>query len=259
MKDVTKEDIIDDIENAIYNAERERSKLAAKERLMSMKSLSSKNIKHLLSNLASEDYIDSFLDLGCFRGITLISTLLDNDITGYGVDHFKYNPYESPIYDQDGWDNVKAAVNDNVKIFELSDRVKIINADATDLNMADIDDPINLIYMDITVDSIKDTLLNLIVTNGLDKYVILINPNLRDGESAQEIDRVIAYEDNVRLLKTWTLQSRTLEDTNTWWNGVSIWLLKNTTTNAGMSKEDRIKEINKKTQERKNDDKKVSD
>ena len=86
-------DLTNFIDKAIYNAERLDSNINI-ERLIKIRGFNSERVRHLLNNLCKlQDTV--YLDIGCYRGLSIVSALWGNKATGYAVDTFTHNYLEA--------------------------------------------------------------------------------------------------------------------------------------------------------------------
>lgn len=77
------------IKEAIEKAERGESKLT-KAYIKKLDGLSSPKVWHLLNNLCSGS--DSYLEVGCFKGSTLLAALYKNPVYAVAIDNFIMSP-----------------------------------------------------------------------------------------------------------------------------------------------------------------------
>lgn len=261
------------IEEAIHNSERNISKIYTERITKYLPNFGSIRIKHLMNNLGSlNDLV--LLDVGAHRGVITISTLFDNKGKAYAIDNFKFSPVEDKVisyeididsegkiiskrivdekysnYNDSGWDQIKVSFKENMKSFGIHERVKLIALDA-DAKGIEIKDKINLCYFDINT-KVYDSFIN--ISRFLDTESILVVPNYRVQEIMNDIELALHDIEDINIEYANIINSRSMEDTNGWWNGVKIWVLskkedKKAKTKAMPTKEE-IAAINKKTKE----------
>jgi hypothetical protein len=103
---------------ALNNADNERGKPTDRERNLIF-GLSTIRQRCLLNNLCDKENIN-FLEVGVYKGATLISALLDNTkVKAVGVEHYLYDDRESPKWAPEGfiWDNMKSQLESNLHIY----------------------------------------------------------------------------------------------------------------------------------------------
>ena len=97
-------------------------------------------MKCLLNNLCSKD-ATRYLELGTYRGSTLISALYGNlKSHAVGVDDFSYDFREPKKIapDDNGWSNVKSGLYDILKKYELIDDIPSKNLKIIESKFEDI-------------------------------------------------------------------------------------------------------------------------
>jgi SAM-dependent methyltransferase len=77
------------IKNAISQAEQHKSKLTD-EYISKLDGLSSPKVWHLLNNLCAG--ANSYLEVGCFKGSTLLAALYNNPVYAVAIDNFIMSP-----------------------------------------------------------------------------------------------------------------------------------------------------------------------
>ena len=105
-------------EEALKLADNERGKPTDRERNRIF-GLSTPRNRILINNLCSKENIN-FLEIGVYKGATLISALIDNPtVKAVAVEHFLYDDRESPKQAPEGyiWDNMKSQLYDNINIY----------------------------------------------------------------------------------------------------------------------------------------------
>jgi len=78
-----------DIKQCIADAENHKSKLT-EEYISKLDGLSSPKVWHLLNNLCAGS--DSYLEVGCFKGSTLLAALYNNPVYAFAIDNFMMEP-----------------------------------------------------------------------------------------------------------------------------------------------------------------------
>lgn len=218
-------------DNAYQDAQKNKSKIENDWRVMDQYSISSKKFKLLLNNLCTlEDA--SYLELGCFRGGTLIAALYTNTVTSaYAVDNFKYDPRafytnkqgERSNYNPDGWENVKMTLIDNLEKLSLDKSVKLFADDWDKIPATFIKTKVNIIHVDIPGNI--DTMLNLYCNKFTDTSVVVVS-NFNDPEIREQFNKFI----NTNVAKfeirhSITKFSSSNADSDGWWNGLGMFVI----------------------------------
>jgi len=213
--------------NSYENAQRNQSKITNDWRVMEQYSVSSKKFKNLLSNLCSLDNC-SYLELGCFRGGTLIAALSQNKLLGaYAVDNFTYNPlgqYRDPetgkisSYNPEGWPNVRMNLIETLERLNLDKAVKLWMGDWNKMSPTFIKHKINIVHLDINKD--VDQILNYYDNKFDDSYVLVVG-SYNESEVREGVDKFISdkkYQIKHKIIN----YSASNADTDGWWNGLGI-------------------------------------
>lgn len=77
------------IKQCIENAEAQKSKLTEKY-ISTLDGLSSPKVWHLLNNLCAGS--NSYLEVGCYKGSTLLAALYKNPVYAFAIDNFSMSP-----------------------------------------------------------------------------------------------------------------------------------------------------------------------
>lgn len=81
--------MIVDIKQCIIDAEANRSKLT-EEYISKLEGLSSPKVWHLLNNLCAN--VNSYMEVGCFKGSTMLAALYENPVYAFAIDNFMMEP-----------------------------------------------------------------------------------------------------------------------------------------------------------------------
>lgn len=213
----------DFISRCIYDADRTISKIRLQKISKDLFGFSSERVRHLLNNLCKLKGT-TYLELGVYRGSTMVAAVWENEIKAYGVENFKHNPYESTVYNEEGWFNIEQALHHNLDIFQLKDKVTILKTDIEDLDIKDIKTPVNVCYYDAGIKVGLSTFTINKIIDTFDQYCILICSNLLDNEVPTGISKALE-ENNAIIHHEVTLKSRGKGDDTSWWCGLRIWLV----------------------------------
>jgi hypothetical protein len=111
---------------SLQQADNERSKIGERER--DIYGLSSLRLKCLLNNLCAVENIN-YLEIGVYKGSTLLSALLGNTKTkAVGVDNFRYDDREPKKWAGENqiWENVKSHLYSNLERYSDPDSGVIV-------------------------------------------------------------------------------------------------------------------------------------
>ena len=106
------------VKASLEMADNERSKLTERER--EMHGLSSIRLRCLINNLCAAEKCN-YLEVGAYKGATLIAAARGNDVKVVGVDNFKYDDREPNKWSPEGfiWDNMKSQLEANIDKYRL--------------------------------------------------------------------------------------------------------------------------------------------
>ena len=112
------------VKAALEQADNERSKISERER--EIFGLSSTRLKCLINNLCAAEKMN-YLEIGVYKGSTIIPAVMGNDVIAVGVDNFKYDEREPQRWAPEGfiWDNMKSQMEANIKRYDLHPETKI--------------------------------------------------------------------------------------------------------------------------------------
>lgn len=106
------------VKASLEMADNERSKLTERER--ELHGLSSIRLRCLINNLCAAEKCN-YLEVGAYKGATLIAAARGNDVKVVGVDNFKYDDREPNKWSPEGyiWDNMKSQLEANIDRYRL--------------------------------------------------------------------------------------------------------------------------------------------
>ena len=207
--------------NAVYKADNKTSKAKPKRINTEIKGFSSTRIRHLLNNLCSLENCN-YLDVGSYRGSTVISAVWDNDATGYAVDTFNFDMLssETTFHPQ-----VKKALEDLLTVFNIQNKVNIIVKDIAKINKKDLNEQLmDVVYYDSSLNAkdIQSAVKNILPNTKI--YSILVFANTQNSEALAVFEKAI-IANLATIHYSLELKSRVIGDSNTWWNGVKIFVV----------------------------------
>ena len=225
MKTITQV-LKDKIAGSFHQAELDKSNLREFDR--DLYGASGRKIKHTINNICAIKDNLTYLELGAYRGSTLIAANFRNNITSYVVDDFTIDPKEADPYKEQGWNNPRQALNDLLDRYRNSDKltnmINIIESEATKVNLKLIPRKIDIIHYDLEIHhaNLESTLRYYLPV--FDKYTILLVSNW----NSQSVRAAYVRFKNtpgidVELLNE-KLSSNTGDSMN-WFNGFSVSLI----------------------------------
>jgi hypothetical protein len=134
-------------------ADNERSKITERER--EMHGLSSVRLKCFINNLCAAEGV-KYLEIGTYKGATLIAAMRGNNIKATGVDNFRYDDREPNKWAPEGyiWDNMKSQLEANLNTYRLQpdvvngDNILIIEGDFREAELTK--NNYNVCFFDVT-------------------------------------------------------------------------------------------------------------
>lgn len=125
---------------ALELADNGLSKISERER--EIFGLSSTRLRSLINNLCSKENT-SYLELGVYKGATIISALYGNPtLKAVGVDNYKYDEREPKKLAAEGtiWENIKSHLHSNIARYNDPDmEVNVTNLTIVENNFQDVD------------------------------------------------------------------------------------------------------------------------
>lgn len=226
------EQLIELCNTAYQEAQKNKAAIANDWRIMDQYSVSSKRFKLLLNNLCSLENC-SYLELGCFRGGTLMAALYQNKpVSAYAIDNFTYDPrafYVNPEtgeksnYNPDTWVNVRMSLIDNLERLGLDKSVKLFAGDWLKTPGSFIKNKVNIIHVDIDKD--VDKILNFFCPKFDDTAVIVIG-NYNETHVREKFHEFIQTNSLKFEIKHSVVNfSHSNADSEGWWNGLGMYVI----------------------------------
>ena len=189
--------------------------------------LSSDTVRHFLNNICSHEDV-KYLEVGVYNGSTFCAAIQGNDITAYAADHWQDKNIK-PVRDDIEWTGQEGSIDifiDNVKSnWTDNSNVAILNGDIRTATRENLDQKVNTIFYDADHDgAVQKSCLNHILKYTEDEFILIIDDaNFKYVvESAKEF----VSENKLEILYERIILTDELEDSNSWWNGVVIFVLK---------------------------------
>ena len=189
--------------------------------------LSSDTVRHFLNNICSYDDT-KYLEVGVYNGSTFCAAIQGNDITAYAADHWEDKNIR-PVRDDIEWSGEEGSIEtfiNNVKTtWTDNSNIAILNGDIRVATEENLDKKVNTIFYNADHDgSVQKSCLNHILNYTEDEFILIVDDaNFKDVvESAKEF----ASENKLDILYERIILTDELEDSNSWWNGIVIFVLK---------------------------------
>lgn len=193
--------------------------------------LSSLRLRSLLNNLCHKDDIN-YLELGVYKGATLISALYGNPKTkGVGVENYKYDEREPKKVAAQGtiWENIKSHLHDNISRYQDPDMaVNIGNLTIIESDFQTVDlsahPKFDICFFDINPASVAeyDAFFENIVPN-LKTESVLIFTNYSNDRNAKELDAAfVKHADKLDIVWKRRRISSGLSDATQYYSGILI-------------------------------------
>jgi hypothetical protein len=200
--------LIDVVKNSISDADREKSQLD--EAVLKIDGMSSDKVRHLLNNLCRHMDDTRYLEVGTWKGSTLISASYKNEGTFIGVDNFQY--FGGP----------KEAFYKNRELFSEHSQVSFFEESCWDLDLNNIP-KINVYLYDGKHSQIEqyraythfDSILE-------DHFITIVDdwnvPHVRTGtfDAFRDLGYKVEYQ--------WERLTEKVGDKQDYWNGMTVFV-----------------------------------
>lgn len=188
--------------------------------------LSSVRGRNLLHNICKSVKNPVLVEVGSYRGATLIAACYNKKIKAFSIDNYTFNALEPTQYNKDGWNNIRIGLRDNLKAFKYDKLVTVIEGNSAVLDFSQFikKDKVNIIHYDgDTSEAVFiDTIGNL--QKHFDREVVLVVSYLNTLKNVKYHlnnilkDYIISFSDEYF--------SPTNADGRGWWAGMGIYYLK---------------------------------
>lgn len=210
------------IETAIHKAGLLQSELKNQQtrNVLDLFGLNSPYVQCLLYNLCDTLPSVDALELGVFRGKTLVAIALHPNVKRVdAIDNFSYNYGEENK--PEGHENVQITLNDNIKQYGVQNKVHIHKTDFNSIDAKTLGKSINLVHLDAVLPpKLYSNALELIKP-ALDTEVLWVLSNYRDLSVKLALDPFIVRS-NLKVMYEKELTSTFSTDDRGWWNGVKV-------------------------------------
>lgn len=192
--------------------------------------LTSDKVRHFLNNLCS--YEDTkYLEIGVFNGSTFCAAIQGNDITAYAADHWRDVDIQ-PIREDIPWKEEEGSIEtfiENVKsVWTDNSNIAILNGDIREATGENLDQKVNTIFYDADheLDTQKSCLQHILPYTEDEFILVVDDANLEDVHSST---LEFVKENNLEILYERSILTDEIEDVNSWWNGINIFVIKKCT------------------------------
>tara|TARA_Y100001972_G_scaffold33015_1_gene40917 strand:- start:7227 stop:8012 length:786 start_codon:yes stop_codon:yes gene_type:complete len=215
---------------ALKNADNERGKPTDRERNRIF-GLSTIRQRVLLSNLCSSKNIN-FLEIGVYKGSTLISAMFDNPtVKAVGVEHYLYDDRESPKWAPKGfiWDNMKSQLEASLNIYRNEkDRLDVNNLTIIEKPFEEVDwskqPKFDVVHFDVAPlsEKVYDDFFSLVVPSLATESVVVFTQQ-SNYEYAELLNKaLLKYADKVEERFKEYRVSTSMSDSFKYFSGIAM-------------------------------------
>jgi hypothetical protein len=225
MKTVTQV-LKDKIKESFHLAELDRSNLREFDR--DLYGASGRKIKHCINNICGLKDNLTYLELGVYRGSTLIAANFRNSITTYAVDDYTIDQKEANPYKETGWTNPRQAVVELIDRYKNSEKlqniINLIDSEASKVNLKSIPRKVDVVHYDLEEHhaNLESVLRHYIPI--FDKHFILMVSNWNSQGVRTAYSR-FAKSPGIDVELLAEKVSFTTGDSLNWYNGFSVSLV----------------------------------
>jgi hypothetical protein len=163
-----------------------------------------------------------------FNGSTFCAAIQGNDITAYAADHWRDVDIK-PIREDIPWDDEEGSIEtfiENVKsVWTDNSNIAILNGDIREATEENLDKKVNTIFYDADHElNVQRSCLNHILQYTENEFILVVDDANLDGVLTSTKDFI--EENKITVLYERSILTGEIEDTNSWWNGINIFVLK---------------------------------
>lgn len=222
------------IKAALEQSDNERAKIGERER--ELFGLSSVRLKCLLNNLCAVSANINYLELGVYKGSTLISALTGNNKTkAIGVDNFRYDDREPKKWAPENsiWENVKSQLESNINRYKdpdsgvNTDNITIIEGDFKDIDWAK-QPKFDVCFFDISPVNaeIYDTFFEKVLTASAPESVIVFSNYSNELHAKELQSALLRHDDKFTVEAKEQRISSGLSDSTSYYSGILVLSIK---------------------------------
>lgn len=208
------DNLIQHIEESIANAIEGKSKIT--EDVLAINGWSSPRNRHLLNNLLDMPDVN-YMEIGAYKGSTFISATYQNNINySYVIDNWSEC--------DDIYDDARTALLRNCKTFEVSN-YELIETNCFAVDLAKIKNKINVFFYDGNHER-KLTRNSIVYYYDVlaDEFLYIIDDYDWEGPYWGIEDAIVKR--NLEVVYRKHLKSNGMNDVDTWWNGIGIFIFR---------------------------------
>jgi hypothetical protein len=168
-----------------------------------------------------------------FNGSTFCAAIQGNDITAYAADHWRDVDIK-PIREDIPWNDEEGSIEtfiENVKsVWTDNSNIAILNGDIREATEENLDQKVNTIFYDADHElNVQRSCLNHILQYTENEFILVVDDANLEGVLTSTKEFIA--ENNITLLYERSILTGEIEDVDSWWNGVNIFVLKKNESN----------------------------
>lgn len=204
-------DLIAHVKWSIEQGWLESSKL--QQDILDIQGMSSRKVRHFLNNLCSFPK-SSYLEIGCWKGSTLLSALYGNNLDAIGVDDWSQLFYGDP--------NQKKEFYQNASSYLLNGNLIFLESDCFKLDCSQVfRRPVNIYFYDGNHSFESQRKAFVYFNSVLDNLFVAVVDDWNWG-NVQGGTKAAFQELGYHVLFEAELPARYNQDTEFWWNGLYV-------------------------------------
>lgn len=205
---------LDYVNRAIHGADEGKSNLNPE--ILAIDGMSSTKVRHFLNNICNLFIDQHYMEIGCYKGSTLISAGYQNGAKLTGIDN--WSEFGGPSH----------AFHKNVEKWLSDKRLTFFDQDAFTVNrelITHINGKVGLFFYDGGHD-VESQMQAFVYFNSIleDTFIAIVDDWNMDSAriGTQEAFRVLKY----KVIREWELPASFNGDSEKWWNGLYIALVR---------------------------------
>jgi len=220
------------VKMSLEQADNERSQISERER--EIFGLSSIRLKCLINNLCAAEKMN-YLEIGVYKGSTIIPSVMKNDVKAVGVDNFKYDEREPKRWAPEGfiWDNMKSQLEANIKRYDLHPETKIPGSiSIIESAFEDVDwakqPKFTVVLFDVSPlnQKVYDDFFEKVIVS-LAQEAVVVFTGQSNAQHAEELNKsLLRHKDKIDVQFTETRVSGGMADATKYYSGIRVLGLK---------------------------------
>ena len=180
--------------------------------VLSLEGMSSNKVRHFLSNLHARNY----LEVGCWKGSTLVSACWGQDVTATVIDDFSQ-------FNEAG--DVREIFRRNVSEHLPDSKVTLIEQSVHDLQRDALSRGVDTLFLDgdHTPEAHREVIIKLWPCLADEAVIVIDDANFADALDGT-LQGMLAV--GAHIVQEWRLPARFNGDTEQWWNGLYVAVVK---------------------------------